>query len=165
MAWHRPGDIMWTNAGILVIGTSGTNFSEISIKIRIFSFTKMDFKVLSAKWWTLCLGLNVLNILLPLISGRFRLLSAYWRDHFPDSPFTVSVIAIRMKKKGCTYIPSTRPLLTWEFQRPLLLTWFKYIDRNFIHYKLWVEITYSFPNFNGATLLDMWLTYPCWVQR
>ena len=33
--------IIWTNAGILLIGTLGTNFSEIFIEIRIFSFKKM----------------------------------------------------------------------------------------------------------------------------
>ena len=49
------------NAGILLIGTLGTNFSEILIEIRIFSFTKMGLKVSSAKWRPFCLGLNVLK--------------------------------------------------------------------------------------------------------
>ena len=31
----------WTNAGILLIGPLGTNFSEISIEISTFSFKKM----------------------------------------------------------------------------------------------------------------------------
>ena len=58
MAWRRPGKqaIIWTNAGILWIGSLGTNFSEISIKIHTFSFKKM----LSSKWGPFCLGLNVL---------------------------------------------------------------------------------------------------------
>ena len=46
----RRQAIIWTNAGILLIGTLGTNFSKILIKIRIFSFKKMGLKVLSAKW-------------------------------------------------------------------------------------------------------------------
>ena len=53
--------IIWTNAGILLIGTSGTNFSEILIEIRIFSFKKMGMKVSSANWRPFCLGLNVLT--------------------------------------------------------------------------------------------------------
>ena len=53
--------IIWTNAGILLIRTLGTNFSEILIEIRIFSFKKMGLKVSSAKWQPFCLGLNVLN--------------------------------------------------------------------------------------------------------
>ena len=46
----RRQAITWTNAGILLIGPFGTNFSEISIKILTFSFTKMRLKVSSAKW-------------------------------------------------------------------------------------------------------------------
>ena len=57
----RRQAIIWTNAGILLIGPLGTNFSEISIKILTFSFTKMRLKVSSAKWRRSCLGLNVLN--------------------------------------------------------------------------------------------------------
>ena len=53
--------IIWTNAGILLIGTLGTNFSDISIKIYIFSFKKMHLKMSSGKWRPCCLGLNVLK--------------------------------------------------------------------------------------------------------
>ena len=42
--------IIWTNAGILLIGSQETNFSEILIKIHTFSFKKMQLKKLSAKW-------------------------------------------------------------------------------------------------------------------
>ena len=54
--------IIWTNAGILLIGPTGTNFSEILIKSLTFSFTKMRLKVSSAKWRPFCLGLNVLTV-------------------------------------------------------------------------------------------------------
>ena len=56
----RRQAIIWTNAGILLIGTLGTNFSQILFEIRIFSFKKMGLKVSSAKWRPCCLGLNVL---------------------------------------------------------------------------------------------------------
>ena len=36
--------IFWTKAGILLMGPLGTNFSEISIEILIFSFKKKDFE-------------------------------------------------------------------------------------------------------------------------
>ena len=52
---------IWTNAGIFLIGPLGTNFSEIFIKIYIFSFKKMRLKMLSGKWRPFCLSLNVLN--------------------------------------------------------------------------------------------------------
>ena len=37
--------IIWTNAGILLIGPLGINFSKIFIKISTFSFKKMDLKM------------------------------------------------------------------------------------------------------------------------
>ena len=57
----RRQAIIWTNAGILLIGTLRTNFSEIFIEIRMFSFKKMGLKVSSAKRRLLCLGLNGLS--------------------------------------------------------------------------------------------------------
>ena len=56
MAWRRRGD----NARIMLIERLGTNFSEILIEIRIFSFKKVHLKMPSAKWRPFCLGLNVL---------------------------------------------------------------------------------------------------------
>ena len=55
----RRQAITWTNAGILLIGPIGTNFSEILIEIPTFSFQKMRLKVSSAKWRPFRLGLNV----------------------------------------------------------------------------------------------------------
>ena len=56
----RRQAIIWTNAGLLLIGSLGTNFSEILIEIQTFSFMKMDLKVSSAERRPFCLGLNVL---------------------------------------------------------------------------------------------------------
>ena len=56
----RRQAIIWTSAGILLIGPLWTNFSEISIGILTFSFKKMHLKASSAKRRPFCLGLNVL---------------------------------------------------------------------------------------------------------
>ena len=53
--------IIWTNAGILLIGPLGTNFNEISIEIHTLSFKEMHMKMASAKWHPFCFGPNVLN--------------------------------------------------------------------------------------------------------
>ena len=56
----RRQAIIWTNAGILLIGPLGTNFSQILIEILTFSIKKMRLKVSSAKRRPFCLGLDVL---------------------------------------------------------------------------------------------------------
>ena len=57
----RRQAIIWTNAGLLLIGPLGTNFSEILIEILTFLFKKMHLKVSSVKQQPFCLGLNVLK--------------------------------------------------------------------------------------------------------
>ena len=52
--------IIWTNAGILLIGPLETNFSEILIEIQTFSLKKIRLKISSAKCCSFRLGLNVL---------------------------------------------------------------------------------------------------------
>ena len=62
----RRQAIIWTNAGILLIGPLGTNVSEILIKIHTFSLKKMHLKMLSGKWQPFCLCLNMLSDGKPL---------------------------------------------------------------------------------------------------
>ena len=57
----RRQAIIWTNAGILLIWTLWTNFSEIVSETHAFSFKKMHLKKASPKWRPFCLGLNVLT--------------------------------------------------------------------------------------------------------
>ena len=56
----RRQAIFWTIAGILLIRTLGTDFSEMLREIHKFSFKKMHLKMSSAKWRPFCLGLNVI---------------------------------------------------------------------------------------------------------
>ena len=82
---NRRQAIIWTNAGILLIGPLGTNFGEIWIEIQIFSFRKMHWKMSSAKWRPFCLGLNVLNSVLAWEITRVSLhkiwKSLRWWNH------------------------------------------------------------------------------------
>ena len=59
----RRQAIIWTNSGILLIRTLGTNFSEILGEIHSFSFLKMHLKMASAKWRLFGLCLNELMTL------------------------------------------------------------------------------------------------------
>ena len=57
----RHQAIIWTNAGILLIRTLGTNFSEILREIYTFSFKKMHLKMSYGKCRPSCLSVNVLK--------------------------------------------------------------------------------------------------------
>ena len=57
----RRQAIIWSNAGILLNWTLGTNFLEILSEIDTFSFKQMRLKMSSGKWRPYCLGLNVLR--------------------------------------------------------------------------------------------------------
>ena len=54
----RRQAIIWTNAGILLIGPLGRNFSENLIEIYKFWLKKIHFKMLSGKCRPFCPGLN-----------------------------------------------------------------------------------------------------------
>ena len=83
----RRQAIILTNAGILLIGPWGTNFSEILIGIHTFSFKKIRLKMSSAKCCSFRLGLNVLKVVNHLSSTsqydyiehlRISILFAIW---------------------------------------------------------------------------------------
>ena len=65
----RRQAIIWTNAGILLIGPLWTNFSEILIEIPTVSLKKMHLKMSSGKWRPSCLGLNVLIFVSNIAPG------------------------------------------------------------------------------------------------
>ena len=57
--WRQA--IITTNGWLLSIRSLGTNFSEILIKIQIFSFMKIHLNISSAKWQPFCPGGDELN--------------------------------------------------------------------------------------------------------
>ena len=83
----RRQAIIWTSAGILLIGPLRIIFSECLIEIPTFSFRKMHLKMSSGKWQSFCLGLNVLMNL--VISGSDK---ACW----VVAPLCKSVMAYRI---------------------------------------------------------------------
>ena len=67
--------IIWTNAGILLIGPLRTNFSEILIQIDTFSFKKMHFvvwKMAAILSWPQCVDKNDLG---PIFLTRISWIS------------------------------------------------------------------------------------------
>ena len=62
----RHQAIIWTNTGLLSIGSTQTYFSDILIKIQQFWLKKIHVKMSSTRWRSSCLDLNVLN---PTLQG------------------------------------------------------------------------------------------------
>ena len=83
LAPTRRQAIIWTNAGILLIGPLGTNFNGILSEIHIFSFKKIHSKMSSGKLRPFCLGLNVLNM-----DGPLNLVS-FWS--VPNTPLSSGI--------------------------------------------------------------------------
>ena len=81
----RRQAIIWSNAGILLIGPSGTNFSAILIEIQTFPSKKIRYKMSSAKCCPFRFGLNVLISLCG--ASLINTLSRPRQNgrHFPDN--------------------------------------------------------------------------------
>ena len=97
----RRHAIIWTNAGILLIRTLGTNFSEILGEIHSFSFSKMHLKMSSVKWRLFGLGLNELT-------ARFVVPSQYnvstGRDRLRLTALTTNHHGGGAKMRICTFV-------------------------------------------------------------
>ena len=81
----RRQAIIWTNAGIWLIGPLEINFSEILIRIQTFSFKKMHLKMSSAKWRpisaSMCKGNKIIKKKKPFVMSHVRtseMVAQYW---------------------------------------------------------------------------------------
>ena len=84
----RRQAIIWTNVGIVLIRTLGTNFSEILGKTHSFSIKKMHFKMSSAKGH---LGLNELMLRLTMPG------SGHWYYHRLHWSSATEILILNMK--------------------------------------------------------------------
>ena len=137
--------ITWTNADLLSIIPLGTNISEIRIKIQNFSFMKMHLKMSPAKWQPFCSG----QTSEPMRHDTVLFIMETAVEELLDR--SAKVIATHLKI-GCSSWNETAPGNPLYLQG---LTWIPTWISNCTYYKMWDEITHSFPNFNGATV-DVW---------
>ena len=102
----RREPIIWTNAGILLIGPLGSNFSEIVIATEAFSFKKKHLKMSSGKCRPFCLGLNVLR------SYRYKIKPSllYGDPCSTASHFIFPLSILSIKGQLGVYFPSCEAL-------------------------------------------------------
>ena len=115
----RRQAIIWTSAGILLIGPLWTNFSEILIRMWIFSFKEMQLKMSSAKCRPFCLGLNVLKKcnLPPFPFQKFekKIMTScgYNKQHIEKKIYKLLPLSV----SGSLWshiLKAVRPMLTWH---------------------------------------------------
>ena len=101
----RRQDIIWSNAGILLIWTLGTSFSEILSKIHTFSLKKIHFKMSSAKW--------------RQVQSMWKLWKAGWLDGYHFLLKCSVLKDIRWKYMPATFClmakPLPVPMLAYQF--------------------------------------------------
>ena len=99
----RSQVIIWTNAGILLIGPLETKFSEILIKMYKISFRKMHLKISSRKWRPFCLGLLPWNLLIKYIgnSSLCKCLNIFWVRHYLHLVFFLRILWLKKVPGPC----------------------------------------------------------------
>ena len=84
----RRQAIIWTNAGILVIGPLGISFSEILFEINTLSFKEMHMKLSSAKW-------RLFRLLRwPYHRVCLQDLISFWQKDIKEGPYLDTAIAL-----------------------------------------------------------------------
>ena len=96
---EQPQAIIWTNAGILLVGPLGKNFSEIQIEIQTFPLKKIRLKMSLAKCCSFRLGLNVLNILIGCVSWN----NEVFHHHIPIFYLLLNKVSCKITKFTQTF--------------------------------------------------------------
>ena len=104
------------NAGILLFGPLVTNFSEIWIEFRTFSFTKMHLKTSSGKWRPFCFGLNVLTGTMAIICANACVIILKGMGKINDCQKTTTKINDKIHVYFLGY-----SIHQWQSTTPLLL--------------------------------------------
>ena len=103
----RHQAIIWTNAGLLLIGPLGTIFSEILIEILTFSLKKIRLKMSSAKCCSFRLGLDVLRNLVKcnhVIPTRLEIESANTGNNICTKTITNGIKLYLYENSHCEII-------------------------------------------------------------
>ena len=151
---RRQANIL-TNAGILLIRISGTNFSETLSEIHTFSFKKMYLKMPYAKWRQCSLGLNVLTwfiaIWRPEEPGHQQ---PWYSSSFPGRSWLNTLVGPAVAwemagwlKRGCQY---------HELKNNHVRCWYQTIPAYFSLY----QIIGQYPQRSTLNGLDMALIVP-----
>ena len=130
----RWQDIIWTNAGILLIGPFGTNISEIEIEVQTFSFKPMRLKVPSREWLPFCLGLNVLINVQDLAHIRTTTKPKHWsaaklKIHYDDVIMTTTASQITSLTVVYSTVYSNADQRKYQSSASLAFVWGIHRDR------------------------------------
>ena len=147
----RRQAIIWTNAGILLFGPLGTNFSEILIEILTFSFEKMRLKVSSGNWQPFCFGLNVL---IGPTGARFGAIGIKTQTfHFREEKNTAIVSCLNNLNKWSSLSVSEYMAMiygAWKASNVVYPTWLLGWHALFGIAGVWFMILWIYLQWNGC---------------
>ena len=123
----RGQAVIWTNAGILLIGPLGTTFSEILIEFHTFSFRKMHLNM----WWPFCPGMNV---------------STYW---------CISYVDICNSRKNTVDVHFPMLVVCGSESHHCSINWLTHWDQNKITVILHIIFSNSFSLINIIVLMHI----------
>ena len=129
--------IIWTNAGMLLIGPLRTHFTEILIEIQTFSLRKIRLKMSFAKCCSFRLGLNVLTALPGSMARRHRGLAL-----LKYLPFDISACLMVDMRGYLTFmyiyltfnwsIPSSMSSLWWDNRSSIRVTFMTFTCKSIV---------------------------------
>ena len=172
------------------------NYSTTTLNWLYWGYYYLYLVVQHKRWWPKCVVVYVSqtitldapdnNIIWPVPLLRSGLIIIYYclGGKIADNLIQVNCELTFFQKGSRMRVIFLNKLVFYPFPLyndlgPLLLTWINFNPRleNSIHYQMWDENTYSFPNFSGWTV-EVWewisnfiphfighvITFRCWYQ-
>ena len=136
----RRQAIIWTNAGVLLIGPLGTNFSKMLIEIQAFSWKRIRLKMSSDKCCPFRLGLNVLT------RAQTRVLSDL-PIYLTQMPKNLGSTSIKVGSTRACATPAQLASLCEPSQNMITVHWKHYWHHFFLLYLSWSgtdQVTYMY---------------------
>ena len=164
--WHQA--IIWTKGGIVLIGPLGTNFSDILIKIYMFSFKKMHFiqyvvrKLAAIFPQPQCVNMNNSCSYLPVMIAVMEMgrpLLIIWLCTYPKGKFEIPILNQLISRQypwliNGSFLYSVRPLLNDIFLRCQL-----FVRLYIIHVDSEISLIKSCWPFEGIHHGSWWLNF------
>ena len=166
----RRQAIIWTNAGVLIMRPSWSDFNEILIEVHTFSFKKIHLKMSSVKWRPFSLGLNVSTQHRKFFTTHTPGFMAFSQFSHWKSSICNRTFCLHMVKHLCTQLR-----VTWPFGQNNIFglvnvtLWHVYLclarkSKNNHKINIWYKILFVFHKRLFSRFIPILTNYQLWKQ-